>query len=339
MLDPYTVTDADPVPARFCPRIMLSPAMSTDHACVTLPPRAPAVITTRHVPRAPCVFRHLTDVSDSHAVASQPVCATRALPELLPRPKLDPCTVTDADPVPARFCPRIMLSPAMSADHARVTLPPRAPAVITTSRVPRAPCVTTHLTDVSDSHAVASQPVCATRVINVKLTRPMLVPCTVTDADPVPARFCPRILLSPTTSADHACVTLPPHAPAVITNRHVPWAPFIDTLLTDVSDSQAVASQPVCAARALVVWLARPMLDPCTVTDADPVPARFCPRVLLSPAMSADHACVTLPPRAPAVITIPRVPRAPCVTKHLTEVSDSHAVASSPVCAARTLPV
>jgi hypothetical protein len=38
-----------PVPARFCPRILLSPAMSTDHACVPLPPRPQAVISTRRV--------------------------------------------------------------------------------------------------------------------------------------------------------------------------------------------------------------------------------------------------------------------------------------------------
>jgi hypothetical protein len=189
MLDPCTVTDADPVPARFCPRILLSPAISADHACVKLPPRAPAVITTRRVPRVPCVTRHLTDVSDSHAVASQPVCAARTLCVWLTHPMLDPCAMIDTDPVPARFCPRILLSCDMSADHACVTLPPRAPAVITTPRVPRAPCVTAHITDVSDSHAVASQPVCETQAITVKLTGPMLDPCTVNDADPVPARF------------------------------------------------------------------------------------------------------------------------------------------------------
>ena len=55
---------------------------------------------------------------------------------------LDLCTGPDADPFPARRCPRILLSPAMSADHASGILPPRAPAIITTRRVPRAPCVT-----------------------------------------------------------------------------------------------------------------------------------------------------------------------------------------------------
>ena len=35
------------------------------------------------------------------------------------------------------------------------------------------------------------------------------------------------------------------------------------------------------------------MQAPCTVTDADPVPGRFCRRILLSSAISsADHVCV-----------------------------------------------
>jgi hypothetical protein len=53
------------------------------------------------------------------------------------------------------------------------------------------------------------------------------------------------------------------------------------------------------------------MLDPCTVIDADPVPAWFIRRILLSPAVSIDQACVTLPPRPPAVITTRRVSPAP----------------------------
>jgi hypothetical protein len=43
----------------------------------------------------------------------------------------------------------------------------------------------------------------------VCVTSPMLAPCTVTDADPVPARFCRRITLKAPTSTDHPCVTLP----------------------------------------------------------------------------------------------------------------------------------
>ena len=41
------------------------------------------------------------------------------------------------------------------------------------------------------------------------LTSPIPAPCTVTDPDPVPARFDPSITLIIPTSSDHACVTLP----------------------------------------------------------------------------------------------------------------------------------
>ena len=78
---------------------------------------------------------------------------------------------------------------ATSADHASLALPNRSPAVITTRRVPRAPCPTMHRTDVSDSHSVPSHPVCPSRPIAVYATSPRLAPCTVTDADPVPARL------------------------------------------------------------------------------------------------------------------------------------------------------
>ena len=57
MLDVCKLTDDVPVPTRLCPRILLSPDMSSDHACIMLPPRAPAVITTRCVPQGPCVTR------------------------------------------------------------------------------------------------------------------------------------------------------------------------------------------------------------------------------------------------------------------------------------------
>ena len=99
MLDPCTVTDAEPVPARLPRRVMLSPATSADHPCVTLPPRSPVVITTRRVPRPPCPTMHRTDVSDSHSVASHPVCPSLTTPVYATSPMLDPCTVTDAEPV------------------------------------------------------------------------------------------------------------------------------------------------------------------------------------------------------------------------------------------------
>jgi len=252
---------------------------------------------------------------------------------------LAPCIVTDADPFPARFCRRITLNDPESTDHACVTLPPRSPAVITIRRVPRPPCVTRHLTDVSDSHSVASHPVCPSRARTVYVTSPMLAPWIVTDAEPVPARFCRRITLNDLKSTDHACVTLPPRCPAVITTRCVPRPPCVTMHLTDVSDSHSVASHPVCPSRARPVYVTSPMLFPWIVTDAEPVPARFCRRITLNDLKSIDHACVTLPVRSPAVITTRREPQPSCVTRHLTDVSDSHSVASHPVCPSRARPV
>ncbi len=167
----------------------LNAPTSTDHPCVLLPPRSPTVITTRRVPRTPCVKLHRTDVSDSQSVASHPVCPSRARPVLLTSPMLAPCTVIDAEPVPARFCRRITLNAPTSTDHPCVLLPPRSPTVITIRRVPQAPCVTLHLTDVSDSHTVASHPVCSPRARPVCGRNPMPAPCTVTDASPDPAPF------------------------------------------------------------------------------------------------------------------------------------------------------
>jgi hypothetical protein len=103
MLDPCTVTDADPVPARLLFRTMLNPAVSIDQPSVDVPCRAPAVMITRRVPSAPLPVRHLTAVSDCHSVASHPVLLFRKLVVYASSPIPAPATVSDTDPVPARF--------------------------------------------------------------------------------------------------------------------------------------------------------------------------------------------------------------------------------------------
>ena len=105
MFDPRTVTLADPVPARFDPTTVFTAGVSADHASVAVPARSPAVSTSRLVPRTPCDVRHCTDVSDVQSVASHAVSPTRASCVYPAMPKLLPCTVTLADPVPARFDP------------------------------------------------------------------------------------------------------------------------------------------------------------------------------------------------------------------------------------------
>lgn len=142
MLAPCIVSDMDPVPSMLLRRITLSPGKSTDQPWLRLPPRSPAVTTTRRVPLAPCPIRHRTDVSDSHSVDSTPLRPTRALPVYITVPKPFPNTVIDDAPVPARLPLRISLIPEPSIDHTWLTLPAMLPAVITTRRVPRAPCPT-----------------------------------------------------------------------------------------------------------------------------------------------------------------------------------------------------
>eukprot|EP00290_Baffinella_frigidus_P053512 CAMPEP_0180340918 /NCGR_PEP_ID=MMETSP0989-20121125/919_1 /TAXON_ID=697907 /ORGANISM="non described non described, Strain CCMP2293" /LENGTH=65 /DNA_ID=CAMNT_0022329661 /DNA_START=97 /DNA_END=290 /DNA_ORIENTATION=- len=65
------------------------------------------------------------------------------------------------------------------------------------------------------------------------------------------------------------------------------------------------------------------MFAPCTVTLADPVPARF-PLVVPEIATeSTDHASVTVPAPSPTVNVTPRVCRTPPPTLHRTDDSDS----------------
>jgi len=124
-------------------------------------------------------------------------------------PRFSPCTVTEADPVPALFSRRVTLIDPRSTENACDMLPDRCPVVTVTRRVPAAPCPVKHLTDVSDSHSVPSHPVCPDRIMAVNATSPRLDPCTVTEADPVPALFSRRITLIDDTSIEKTCDMLP----------------------------------------------------------------------------------------------------------------------------------
>merc|ERR1712091_365320 len=97
-----------------------------DMADDALPDRSPAVITTRRVPRVPRPAKHRTDVSDSHSVPSHPVAPDRTIDVYATSPRLPPCTVTDADPVPPRFDPRNTLTVPASTDIVWLKLPDRS---------------------------------------------------------------------------------------------------------------------------------------------------------------------------------------------------------------------
>ena len=100
-------------------------------------------------------------------------------------PSPDPCTVSDAEPVPAELLRRTTLIIVPSMDNAMLMDPPRPPAVTTAVWERRCLPPVMHRTDVSDAHSVPSHPVFPLRPWAVKDTMPSPDPCTVSDAEPV----------------------------------------------------------------------------------------------------------------------------------------------------------
>jgi hypothetical protein len=326
---PWTVTLAEPVPARFMRVVMLSIGVSIDHASVTVPTRSPTVNIIRRVPRTPCDVRQRRDDSDHHSVDSHAVSMIRMACVYVVSPKLLPCTVTLADPVPARFRRVVMLSIGVSIDHTSVTVPTRSPTVKIIRRVPRTPCDVRHSTTDSDHHSVDSHAVSMIRIASVYVVSPKLVPWTVTLADPVPARFTRIVMLSIGMSIDHASVTLPTRSPTVSIIRRVPRNPCDVRHRTTDSDHHSVDSHAVSMIRIAFVYVVSPKLLPCTVTLAEPVPAQFTRVVMLNIGVSIVNASVTLPARSPTVSTTHRVPRAPIEARTHTAVSLCQSLASA----------
>jgi hypothetical protein len=305
-LDPSTVTDADPVPKVLPTRIKLTELRSVEYASVLLADRSPAVITTRRVPRAPCPVLHRTDVSDSHSVPSHPVSPDNNIAVYHTSPRLDPCTDTETDPVPAPFPRCTTLTKPRSTDHPSLMLTSRSPADNTIRRVPRDQCPTRHRTDVSDSHSVPLHLVCPDRSIAVKATSPRLDPCTLTEADPVPALFPRRITLTDPASTDHPSLMLPYLSPADNTIRLVPREPCPALHRTDVSDSHSVPSHLVCPDRTIGVKATAPKPAPCTVNEAVPVPALLYPDAEQFPEYPplSDFEALPEPPPLPLAVQL-----------------------------------
>ena len=90
-----------------------------------------------------------------------------------------------------------------------------------------------------------------------------------------------------------------------------------------MSDAQLVRSQAVCPDRIDDVKLARPALDPCTVTLADPEPPWFVLRTLLIILFSTEKTTVKLPERLPTVMTARTLPCAKLEARQRNDVSDS----------------
>jgi hypothetical protein len=153
----------------------------------------------------------------------------------------------------------------------------------------------------------------------------------VTLLDPVPPRFDLLTALVEPASIETDCVTLPADRPAVSIARMLPTSPGPVLHRTDVSDSHVDRSHVVCPADPRALYVASPMLAPCTVTLADPVVALLVLRTMLSTPASNDRPELTLPCLTPTLIPTSRLPITPCPTWHRTDVSASHVVRSHAV--------
>jgi len=208
--------------------------------------------------RAPCVTRHLTDVSDSHSVVSHSLSPSRAPPVYATSLMIAPCIVIDADAVPTWFCRRITLHDPKSNVHAFVTLPSHSPAIIITCCVPRSPCATRQLPNVSDSHLIASHPVCPSHERPVYVISPMLAPNIVTHVDAVHARIYRCITLNMSKSTVHACDTLPSRSlPAPLPSYPLAVSPKLQAS----PNNSLMCPTHISSSR---ISCASPKPDPCT---------------------------------------------------------------------------
>ena len=131
-LDPCTLTMTEPVLGRLDLCVLLKGALSIEQAVDWLRGRIPAVAITRELPSAPCPTRHLTDVSEPHSVPSHPLCPSSTLSVSIFKPRPDPYTVTDVDPVPATLDTSRILTIPRSLEKTAVLVPSPWAAVIST---------------------------------------------------------------------------------------------------------------------------------------------------------------------------------------------------------------
>jgi hypothetical protein len=159
----------------------------------------------------------------------------------------------------------------------------------------------------------------------------MLPPYTVMLAEPVAALFVRKDTLKEAACTEKATDTDPARVPSDMDIRLLPSTPCELWQRTDVSDSHVDRSHRVCPAPPYALYVARPMLAPCTVTLADPVDPLLARRITLSMPTSIDRPTLTLPYLTPALIPTSRLPITPCPTWHRTDVSASHVVRSHAV--------
>jgi hypothetical protein len=132
----------------------------------------------------------------------------------------------------------------------------------------------------------------------------------------------------PLAGNENAKVSVPNESAAVDPRARCPAIPNVILTITELSDTQSVASDSEPPVRKQLVTSAEPMLDPSTVTLIAPVDATFATDALLASAPTKVNAPdkVTLPWTAvtPTARTLPTPPP----TLLSTELSDVQADAS-----------
>ena len=220
---PDTITDELPVAATFILLADDTDVVSAVTASVILPTTPDPVADTRRDGLAVITERQASDVSDPHSLASQLVLPT--LPCTLPtppNPSPAPEIVKDELPVLATLPVFTLDTVTWSADIDSVTLPVIPPEVTASLLVLPARPTVLHTTEVSEPHAVDSQPVPPPRAPALIDTPASPDPTNITTTDPVLATFCLSTDETLPRSTDNASLMLPTAAPTVTDRRRDP---------------------------------------------------------------------------------------------------------------------
>jgi hypothetical protein len=232
----------DPVDIALPAPTALAPAISTDSPEDMLPTLLPTLIESRMLPPKPDPITHRVELSDVHSVRShtlRPVLDETEYPE---SPILAPCTVTKPNPFAPEFAFRAVLADNVPTENVSLTLPTRTPALIDASRLLIIPAPASHLTEVSDSHAVRSEVERPSLPALVVPVRPSPAPRIKIFEDPVAPEFDIPMTLAISLSVEKTTLALPTRPAALIATRLLPASPDAAWHLTDVSDPHVVCS-------------------------------------------------------------------------------------------------
>ena len=334
ILDPCTVTLAEPVAPTLRLDNTLSVLGSAETAALTLASLTPAVTCAFLLPIPPRPVPQTTAVSDSQLVASHAVSwPTRPLTVALAMPRLAPwiLTRTDSLPAPLRLWPAWLTLP-ISVDMLSDTDPACSPTVSATRMlIPSALWAALPRTEVPDSHTVASHPVSPTDAHPVPLASPVSTPCTTTHAEPVPGVLVRTSELRSGTDTDRRPVTELTLRAVVSSTRPLPTVPLWYARQTiDESEAQVVdrhVSSPVRDDDEPETEPS-PMLAPCRVTLTEPVAGMLPWSAPLTTPVSSGSNATMLPDRAPAGIDTRPFLLDPCDAEQSVEVCDAQVVAS-----------